>query len=74
MQCAAVNLQKHVSARGYYSDQTWNSFFLIKHQCEKMGLKRGTNVSEGVAILLLLLLAGMHQIVAHGRPLKIVCS
>ena len=61
----AVNLQKHVSARGGGSDQNWNSFFSIKDQCEKMGLKSGANnLGLGVAILLLLL-AGMHQIVGH---------
>ena len=61
----AVNLQKHVSARGGGSDQNRNRFFSIKDQCEKMGLKSGANnVSLGVAILLLLL-AGMHQTGGH---------
>ena len=54
----AVNLHKHVSARGGRSDQNRNRFFSIKDQCEKMGLKRGANVSLDVTILLLLI-AGM---------------
>ena len=61
----AVNLQKHVSARGGGSDQNRNRFFSIKDQCEKMGLKSGANnLGLGVAILLLLL-AGMHQTGGH---------